>query len=230
MDEDDKYLVAIGDGEHEEIIAYNEMMHIIDSRTDPDSEENDLWFFDAIVDHRLGSDGKINVLVKWSNGEETWEPLAGMAKDNPITCALYAKDNGLLETPGWKRFKPYAKQECKYIHMFHQVLAAKKKNAQQFKFGIRVPRSYKEALKFDKENGNHLWEDAIKKELGQIMEYETFKDAKGTIPSGYKKIFVHLVFDVKYDLRRKACLVASGNLTPPTTDNAYSGITSLHSI
>jgi hypothetical protein len=29
-------------------------------------------------------------------------PLQIVAKDNPATCAVYAKDNGLLDTPGWR--------------------------------------------------------------------------------------------------------------------------------
>jgi hypothetical protein len=33
------------------------------------------------------------------------------------------------------------------------------------------------------------------------------------VPSGYQKIPYHIVFDVKYDLRHKARLVAGGNWT-----------------
>ena len=50
------------------------------------------------------------------------------------------------------------------------------------------------------------------------------------LPSGHHRIFMHLVFACKFDLRRRARLVASGNLTPPSNDNAYSGIVSLDSI
>ena len=41
---------------------------------------------------------------------------------------------------------------------------------------------------------------------------------------------VHLVFDVKYDLRRKARLVAGGHLTDPSKEDVYSGVVSLRSI
>ena len=68
--------------------------------------------------------------------------------------------------------------------------------------------------------------------MDQIREYKTFTDyGKGTTPPlGYKRVPVHLVFDVKYDLRRKSRLVARGHLTDPTHDNAYSGIASIRSI
>ena len=50
-------------------------------------------------------------------------------------------------------------------------------------------------------------------------------------PSDYKRIPVHFVFDVKYDLRRKARLVAGGHLTKEIFNDApYSGIASIKSI
>jgi hypothetical protein len=40
-------------------------------------------------------------MVEWETGEITTEPLNIIAADNPVTCALYARDNNLLEEPGW---------------------------------------------------------------------------------------------------------------------------------
>lgn len=69
----------------------------------------------------------------------------------------------------------------------------------------------------------------MKKEMDQIKEHKTFADLdKGArIPKGHQKTCVHVVWDCKFDLRRKARLVSSGNLTPPSSDNACSGIVSL---
>jgi hypothetical protein len=51
----------------------------------------------------------------------------------------------------------------------------------------------------------------------QINEYQTFRDIglKNNVraPEGYKKIRVHLIYDVKHDGRFKARLVADGLLT-----------------
>jgi hypothetical protein len=41
-----------------------------------------------------------NVLVEWETGECTYEPLHIVAADDPVTCAIYAKENGLLDLPG----------------------------------------------------------------------------------------------------------------------------------
>jgi hypothetical protein len=38
----------------------------------------------------------------WENREITSEPLNIFGKDNPVTCAVYAREHGLLEEEGWK--------------------------------------------------------------------------------------------------------------------------------
>jgi Reverse transcriptase (RNA-dependent DNA polymerase) len=76
-----------------------------------------------------------------------------------------------------------------------------------------------------------MWKDAAELEIKQIFEYKTFIDhghhTKAAIPSGYKKIRVHFVFDVKHDGRHKARLVADGHLTDIPIESVYSGVVSL---
>ena len=108
----------------------------------------------------------------------------------------------------------------------------RKRKGPILKFGVQVPRNPKEAFDLDAKNGNTKWADAQKVELDQLEEYNTFKSiGKGTLPPpGYKKITVHWVYDIKQDLRHKAWCVTGGNLTEPTSDDAYSGVMSLCSI
>jgi hypothetical protein len=44
----------------------------------------------------------------------------------------------------------------------------------KYKFGIQVSKGIKNAINLDKKNGNNLWEEAIKTELKQLTDYETF--------------------------------------------------------
>ena len=37
-----------------------------------------------------------NVSIEWENGEITDEPLSIIAADDPVTCAIYARENNLL--------------------------------------------------------------------------------------------------------------------------------------
>ena len=95
-----------------------------------------------------------------------------------------------------------------------------------------MPCNYEHAKQLDKRNGNTRWQDAVDLEMQQIDEYDTFTDYgyHGTPPSGYKKIRVHLVFDVKHDGRHKGRLVADGHLTDVPLESVYSGVVSLRGI
>ena len=68
---------------------------------------------------------------------------------------------------------------------------------------VQIMRYYGEALRYDKENGNSLWREAVEKELKQILDYGTFRD-EGTnfVPKqGYKQIPLQWIFDIKFDYR-----------------------------
>jgi hypothetical protein len=41
-------------------------------------------------------------MIEWENGEIITEPLAIIAADDPVTCAIYARDNNLLDLAEWK--------------------------------------------------------------------------------------------------------------------------------
>ena len=99
--------------------------------------------------------------------------------------------------------------------MLKEAKFKSKRRGTRYKFGVRVANNYKEALKLDKENGNTYWQDAIKLELSQILGYDTFKDMGigAKAPTGFQRINVHFVFDVKATLQRKARLVAGGHMT-----------------
>ena len=102
----------------------------------------------------------------------------------------------------------------------------------KFKFGVQVPLGLKQAARLDKQNGNTLWQDAIDKELKQLSDYKTFKllDPGEVLGSEYKRIPYHIVFDVKFDLRRKARLVAGGNRTDPGKEDIYSGVVGIDAV
>ena len=93
------------------------------------------------------------------------------------------KEKGLLDTPGWKRFKKIAKRQKKLVPMVRQARLKSIRRAPIYQFGFRVPRNIKEAWELvDKENGTTRWKDAMILELWQLAEYDTFHDTgKGTL-------------------------------------------------
>ena len=170
-------------------------------------------------------------MIEWENGEVIAEPLQVIALDDPVTCAIYAKENNLLDLPGWKRFKPLAKHQKKFTQFISQAKLCSFNTAPQYKYGFEIPRSYTHAIRLDEQSKTTCWKDAVALELQQIDEYQTFKDyghhIKFKPPDGYKKIRVHLIFDIKHDGRHRARLVADGHLTDIPLDSVYSGVVSL---
>jgi hypothetical protein len=130
-----------------------------------DKDGNGFWNFKHIVSHEglfRASDpeykgSRYNVLIEWENGEITSEPLNIFGKDDPVTCAVYAREHGLLEEEGWKRFKGIAKGEKKMLRMVNQSRIKATRNAPRYKFGYHIPCNYNEAMQFDLKNGNTLW-------------------------------------------------------------------------
>jgi hypothetical protein len=98
-----------------------------------------------------------------------------------------------------------------------------------WKFGVLVPQSHAQTLELDKANGNTKWQDAEATEMGQLLEYTTwiYNGIGGIVPSGYKKILCHMIYNVKHDGHHKGHLVAGGHLTEPNTESVYSGVVSL---
>ena len=112
-----KFLLKLGDEDTEELISYVELNDIICQQMDDEEvNPNCPWVYKGILKHEGPLTSKSenwkgstwNVKLQWEDGSQTWEPLNIIGKDDPITCAVYAKDHGLLETTGWKFLKKYA--------------------------------------------------------------------------------------------------------------------------
>ena len=66
------------------------------------------------------------------------------------------------------------------------------------KYGIRVPKTVKETIEIDKENGNTLWLDAIMKEMKILQPaFEVWDKGKEDLPIGYQEIKCPMIFDMK---------------------------------
>ena len=244
--EDIKFKLKTNKDQAEEIMSYNQLMDYIQKGTDAEEDPDSLFKFRDIVAHQgplestdpnhKGS--KYNVMVEWESGEVTYEPLTLISKDDPITCAVYAKKHDLLDTTGWKHLKRYAKTSKRLIRAVKQSRIRQLRASVRYQHGFQVPKDYNDAMRLDKENGNTHWQDAMDLELTQIHEYKVFKDTgkakfhngKVVTPDGFQKIRVHFVYAVKHDGRFKARLVADGHLTKEPVESIYSGVVSLRSL
>ena len=80
-----------------------------------------------------------------------------------------------------------------------------------FKYGIEVPKNYIDIKRIDKASGNTKWQDAVTKEVGELIHHNSFKlfmpkDFKP--PQDYHYCCLHFVYEVKVTYARKLDLFA----------------------
>jgi hypothetical protein len=107
------------------------------------------------------------VLIEWKDGSLTWVALKKDAKElYPVQLAEYAAESRILEQPAFawrvpftlrRRNRILAKVESKYWVRTHT-------------FGLRIPKTVKEALTLDAENGDtqEWWDTVCKEEMRYV--------------------------------------------------------------
>ena len=146
--------------------------------------------------------------IQWKDGSTSWETLANMKESFPLHVAEYAVNEGIDCHPAFSWWVPYI------LRKRDRIVAAvtKRFHKRTHKFGFEVPTTVEDAIRIDKENGNTLWQDAIRKEMENVrVAFKILNDGEEP-PPGYQRMDGHLIFDVKLEnFRRKARYVAGGH-------------------
>ena len=143
------FILGNGNGKLEEIISYNQLVDHLEAAANDNNNEisDDLFKFRALIGHQgplkptnpNWKGCKYNVLVDWETGEKTYEPLSVLAADDPVTCALYAKEKNLLHIDGWKRFRNLAKRDKTLTRAVMQSRIRQARGAKKYMFGYLIP-------------------------------------------------------------------------------------------
>ena len=168
------------------------------------------------------------VLICWKDGSTTWSKLKDVKDSYPVQLAEFAVQQGIHDEPAFAWWVPYTiKKKGRIISKIKS-----KYWVRTHKYGIRLPKTVKEALEIDNENGNTLWWDALMQEMKNVRPaFEVYEgDEKNLV--GYNKIRCHIVWDIKLgeNFRRKARLVAGGHVTELPSSITYSSVVSRDSV
>eukprot|EP00984_Skeletonema_dohrnii_P005553 scaffold1958_cov91-Skeletonema_dohrnii-CCMP3373.AAC.1 len=211
-------------------------------------EELEVQELDAIVDHRRDGDALRRadmyikpkgrkrrlrqstrgwrLLVKWKNGTTQWLPLKELKESSPIEVAEYATAKGIVNEPAFLWWCPYVLRKRDVI-----ISAVKARYFKvTHKYGHELPRSMADVARIDKENGNTLWQDSVKKEMTNIgIAFDILEHGEEP-PRGYTKSSGHLIWDLKMDGTRMSRWVKDGHKTPDILTSSYAGVVSKESI
>ena len=241
------YVVEFIDG-GEQVLTANIIAENILTQVDQDGHT--LMLIDEILDHRTnnelltGDDAYYTdthgnkrvkrttkgweICVLWKDGSTNWIALKDLKDSYPVQLAEYSKACKINDEPAFQWWVPYvikkkqriiSKIKSKYWDRTH-------------KFGIKIPKSIDEALRFDIENNNNYWRDAINKEMtNAIIAFQPYHDDTNKLV-GYQRIDCHWIFDIKAgeNFRRKARIVAGGHRTKTPSSVTYSTVVSRDSI
>ena len=167
--------------------------------------------------------------VLWTDGSYDWLPLSQIKESNPIETAEYSISQGIHKEPAFNWWVSHVIR--KRDRLINKVVHRTRKA--NMKFGIVIPNTVDDAYRLDAENGNTYWADSIKKEMDSVNDYETFRiveDDERMLP-GFQEITCHMIFTVKFDLRRKSRYVAGGHLVKEQPAyNTYSSVVSRESV
>jgi hypothetical protein len=213
-----------------------------------DDEGRQYQLIDEIIDHRKdgsalqGDDGTYidragknqpkrttrgwEILVSWKDGTSDWVKLKDLKDSFPVQLADYAIGNKIASEPAFAWWVPYT------IRKRDRIISKVKSKywKRTHKYGIRVPKTIQEALRFDKEDGTTCWRDAVDKEMKNVRVAFEFND-KDEIPVAHAEVRCHWIFDIKMaTLQRKARLVANGNETETPKDITFSSVVSRDSV
>ena len=139
-----------------------------------------------------------------------------------------------------RTFVPNPKKPTRGPHLSYQqkfsmrraqkTQGASKKSRNEFKYGIEVPRNWRDIICIDKESGNTNWQDSVTKEVGALIQHGCFefmpRDFKPT--PDYQYCRLHFAYEVKTDLRQKARLVCDGSRVESRGLSCHFGFIFLH--
>jgi hypothetical protein len=104
---------------------------------------------------------------QWKDGSSSWEKLSDLKESHPLETAKYAVTMGIDHEPAFNWWVPHV------LRKRDRIISAVAKCSARYlkrthKFGIEIPRTVKEALELDRQNGNTFWADAIAKEMAEV--------------------------------------------------------------
>ena len=149
-----------------------------------------------------------------------------------LNLNIYARDNKTINTLKWNRARRLTKNPNKLIRMYKIFAAGNKRHIIKYKYGIKVLRNVKEAIKFDNDNGNTLWQDAICKEMDQIRDLQTFRKLiRGSKDQDYHTfVTFHMWFHVKFDLSSKSRLILGVKMAVARYKDEYCGLLQIDTV
>ena len=132
--------------------------------------------------------------------KKTWHPLKELKESYPVKVAEFAVAQGIEKMPAFTWWVNYTLKKRDTIIASVRSRIAKTTH----KYGIEISTSWKYAKEIDARKKNHLWEQALAKEMKNVGVAFDILENHENVPVGWTKALGHLIWDVKMDFTCKA--------------------------
>jgi hypothetical protein len=144
-----------------------------------------------------------HLCIEWKDGTTSWERLADLKESDPVEVDEYVVAKNLLDALAFVWWVPYVlKKRGRII-----TSVTKRYRKRTHKFGIEVPKSWDDCVRLDKENGNTLWQDSVRKEMKNFRISFQILNGDESAPPTYQEIWCHMIFDIKMEDFRPQCAI-----------------------
>ena len=129
--------------------------------------------------------------------------------DDPLAVKHYILDSNLSRINQWhEHFNKGIQKTTRRLFIINNGF-------RRLFLVVMVPWTYIQAVALDKIHSKTLWQNAVEKEMADLIHHEWFIKPNDKPTDGYKYAPLNLIFQVKPDLARKARLVIMGNIVDP---------------
>ncbi len=148
-----------------------------------------------------------------------------LKESNFVQVAEYATSRNIAEEPAFAWWVPYILRKRDAIVKAVNFCI----RDDSHKYGIELPTSVKHVIDIDCKNKNNFWQDALKKEMGNVCIAFEILGPNNKAPPGWHNFGAHR-FYVKMVFTRKARWVKDGHKTPDFLTSSFAGVVSRNSI
>ena len=119
------------------------------------------------------------LLVQWKNNSESWIWLKYMKEYHPFEVAEFSKARGISDEPDFTWWVTYTLGKRNIILSAVKTIIINTTH----KYDIELSTTVEEAINTNTNNGNHLWRDAIDKDiLNVVIAFELLAKGKKSPP------------------------------------------------
>ena len=147
---------------------YTDLINIFNCSSE-DGEK--MWTSYNITSYMKLPNGDWEVKLLQETGEETQYYMKTTKENTKLNLDAYTRENDILNMSKWKWERCLINNHKKFIRIYKIIFVQTERYTTKYTYADKVPWNVKEAIKFDQQNGNVLYQNVTGREMYQIKGF-----------------------------------------------------------